>query len=336
MSKFKFYTESDIDPIIRKRTGEIKLGECLKFVHSLDELAQSPCKFVLLGVPEDIGVRANFGTGGTHTAWEAALKELVNIQYTSKFKANDLILLGCFDFLEEMAEADKLDPAQPEELKALRTIVETIDLEVFNVLFPIFSAGKIPLIIGGGHNNSYPILKAFSTAYKQAINTINLDAHADFRLLKDGRHSGNGFSYAFAENLLEKYAVIGLHENYNSQAMINEMSAFPDRILFRFYDDLIRLSQSPEDNMVEALQFTKGNRGLEVDLDCMANVLSSAVSPTGFSIQQVRAMIMQTAGHSLKYLHLAEGAIHLQNGKEDSSIGKLIAYLVSDFIKAQA
>ena len=334
MSKFKFYKDSDIEPLIRKREGEIKLGECLKYVHSLDELAQSSSKFVLLGIPEEIGVRANFGIGGTHTAWEAALKALVNIQYTSKLKTNELILLGRFDFSEEINKADQLDPNQPEELKALRELVEKIDIAVFNVLFPVFSAGKIPIIIGGGHNNSYPILKAFSTAHQQPVNTINIDAHTDFRMM-EGRHSGNGFKYAFAENLLEKYAVIGLHENYNFQAIINEMSVFPNRILFRFYEDFIRLNQSAESIITEALQFTKGNCGLEVDLDSMANILSSAVSPSGFSVQQVRAMIMHTAGHPLKYLHLAEGAICFQDGREDLSTGKLISYLISDFIKAQ-
>ncbi len=334
MPEFKFYTDADIWPLIRKRTGEIKLGECLNYVHSLDELAASSSTFVLLGIPEDIGVQANFGTGGTRTAWEAALKELVNIQYTSKFKADELVLLGCFDFSEELNAADQLNPNQAGELEELRKLVERIDQEVLRILFPIFSAGKIPIIIGGGHNNSYPVLKAFSGAYKQGINTINVDAHADFRLL-EGRHSGNGFSYAFAESLLQKYAVIGLHENYNSQSVINEMSAFPDRILFRFYEDFIRLNQSPERIMAEALAFCKGNCGLEVDLDCIANVLSSAISPAGFSVQQIRAMIMQTAGYPLRYLHLAEGAIRLQNGREDLSTGKLIAYLISDFIKAQ-
>jgi arginase family enzyme len=30
------------------------------------------------------------------------------------------------------------------------------------------------------------------------VNAINFDAHSDFRIL-EGRHSGNGFSYAYEE-----------------------------------------------------------------------------------------------------------------------------------------
>jgi formiminoglutamase len=36
----------------------------------------------------------------------------------------------------------------------------------------------------------------------------------------------------------------------------------------------------------------------------------------------------------IAYLHLCEGAARLENGEISSSIGKLISYLVSDFLKA--
>jgi formiminoglutamase len=35
------------------------------------------------------------------------------------------------------------------------------------------------------------------------VNAINFDAHSDFRIL-EGRHSGNGFSYAYEEGFLKK------------------------------------------------------------------------------------------------------------------------------------
>jgi formiminoglutamase len=36
------------------------------------------------------------------------------------------------------------------------------------------------------------------------------------------------------------------------------------------------------------------------------------------------------------YLHICEGAAKLKTGKADEATGKLISYLVSDFIKANA
>jgi formiminoglutamase len=36
------------------------------------------------------------------------------------------------------------------------------------------------------------------------------------------------------------------------------------------------------------------------------------------------------------YMHICEGAVRLDNGESDSSTGKLISYLVSDFVKANS
>jgi len=36
------------------------------------------------------------------------------------------------------------------------------------------------------------------------------------------------------------------------------------------------------------------------------------------------------------YLHICEGAVQLHDGRKDENTGKLISYLVSDFIKANS
>jgi formiminoglutamase len=72
---------------------------------------------------------------------------------------------------------------------------------------------KNPII--GGHNNSYGNIKGTALAKGKPVNAINFDAHSDFRIL-EGRHSGNGFSYAYEEGFLKKF-YFGLHENYTSK-----------------------------------------------------------------------------------------------------------------------
>jgi formiminoglutamase len=47
------------------------------------------------------------------------------------------------------------------------------------------------------------------------VNAINFDAHSTFIL--EGRHSGNGFSYAYEEGFLKNILFFGLHENYTSK-----------------------------------------------------------------------------------------------------------------------
>ena len=334
MGKLHIYSPKEIADMTSQRRGETKLGECLNILSALSDLSASPSKFVLVGLPEDVGVRANWGIGGAHTAWDPTLKALLNIQSTTLFTGREIALLGYLDFTREMAVADQCDLRTELGLNQIRKLVAEIDDCVFNLILQIVQAKKTPIIIGGGHNNAYPILKALSLHHQQAINTINLDAHADFRAM-EGRHSGNGFSYAMHEGYLSQYAVIGLHENYNSHPLVSQLSNNTQQIFYSFFEDNLRKQIACNDNFDKALLFTRGICGLEIDLDCMAGVLSSASSLTGFSVAQVREMIAQTATQKMAYLHIAEGASELSDGRKEPLIGKLIATLISDFVKAQ-
>jgi formiminoglutamase len=63
--------------------------------------------------------------------------------------------------------------------------------------------------------------------------------------------------------------------------------------------------------------------------------LSSAMTPAGISPLHARQYISFAATDSKPaYLHICEGATRLEDGRTDESTGKLISYLVSDFIKS--
>jgi len=327
------YHRDFLDKLISTRAGEIKLGEKIRTLHNLAELTDSKAQFVLIGIPEDVGVKANFGIPGTASAWNSVLKSLVNIQSTVDLEGSEILILGHLDLNTECSRANDLKPENLDHLRELRELVNIIDGHVFELLRLVFEAGKVPILIGGGHNNAFPILKAFSTQLKTPVNTINIDAHADFRL-EEGRHSGNSFSYAFQRNFLHKYAVIGLQENYNAEQMILKMRTHKDRISLAFFDDLVRENSSYDRDFQSALNFTKGNCGLEIDMDSIAGQLSSAMSPSGFTLNQVREMIAMTRTNKISYLHICEAAAKLED-KEDPLCGKSICFLISDFIKAQ-
>ncbi|MBL7713622.1 MAG: arginase family protein, partial [Chitinophagaceae bacterium] len=239
MSSFlRVYKRQDLDDLISRRAGEVKSGERVVLADPSgweSSLASSKARFVLLGIPEDIGVRANGGIGGAHTAWPAAVQALLNIQSTERFSGEELLVLGFFDFSAWM-EASAGLPAEE-----LRPFVTQIDQEVCSVIEVIVRAGKIPIVIGGGHNNAYGLLKGASLALGQPLSCINLDAHSDYRAM-EGRHSGNGFRYAKAEGYLQRYAVIGLHENYNSAGILAELSADPD-LHYSFFEDIFLRQQ---------------------------------------------------------------------------------------------
>ncbi len=331
---FKVFKKQDLQSVISIRENETKLGETVILFETDNweaELNKTEATFVLIGISEDIGVRANFGTEGTANFWEHALKALLNTQHTDKLKGNDLLIAGAFDFSELMESAHKHSAEQ------LRNLVELIDDDVAQVIQSISQAGKIPIIIGGGHNNAYPILKGFSKAKQTPLNAINLDAHADYRSI-EGRHSGNGFRYAKANGFLKKYSVIGLHENYNSQAMLDEMKSNPE-IQFSFYEDIFLHQKTTFTQAVsEAIHFCAGApTGIELDFDCIENTLSSAMTPCGVTTLQARKFITLCAEQTdVAYLHLPEGAVALSNGVSDFTTAKLAAYLITDFMKGCA
>jgi formiminoglutamase len=74
--------------------------------------------------------------------------------------------------------------------------------------------------------------------------------------------------------------------------------------------------------------------GVEIDLDAITNVPSSAKTSSGISPVQARQYAYQ-CGNKLNtpYIHIAEGAPILSHIKADNKTGKLIAYLITDFIK---
>lgn len=332
MEHFRFATRAYLDTLINKRPHETKLGEQVEIVHSEhweEELKNCSAKYVLLGIPEDIGVRANYGVGGTEGFWEPALKSLLNVQNTNSMDGQNILVLGAFDFTSQMQRSRDMDVIE------LRTLVAEIDEIVHPLIGKIVAADKIPIVIGGGHNNCFPLIQGTSSVSNIQINCINLDAHADFRMM-EGRHSGNGFTYAKRKGFLDKYAVIGLHEIYNSQSVIDEMTEDHD-ILYSFYEDIfIRAGISYEQVLKDAIHHIKGKlTGVELDLDCIAYTLSSAATPCGISPRIARQYLTMCAdAANVAYVHIAEGAVKLENGREDTATAKLVAYLITDFIKA--
>ena len=102
MKHFKFYTKEDILSITKIRRFETKLGERVQIIQPNGEwfemLQYSKAKYVLLGIPEDIGVKANYGTGGTDTVWLPFLNAFLNIQSNDFLTGENILLLGHFDF----------------------------------------------------------------------------------------------------------------------------------------------------------------------------------------------------------------------------------------------
>ena len=348
MKHFKCYSKEDILSLTKVRRFETRIGERVQFVIKELEwheaLLRSSAKYVVLGIPEDIGVKANYGTGGTDTAWLNFLTSFLNIQSNDFLTGDNILMLGHFDFgdLKFLIEHTASDTG--EMIDAYRHALNIIDDEVEHMLKLIASCKKIPIVVGGGHNNSYPIIKGVAKGLHQAeviplaqLNAINLDAHSGYRV-SEGRHSENSHRYAEEDGYLGKYCIIGLHENYISQNLLMEIHNNPFVDYISYEEIFLHERKNFIQAVAHATGFTEDTlTGIELDLDAVEQVLTSDMTPCGITPLQARQYINFTATDAkVAYLHICEGAAQLADGRKDDSTGKLISYLVSDFIKANS
>ncbi|ETN95361.1 formimidoylglutamase [Zhouia amylolytica] len=337
MSKYLItYQLKTINKYIGHRKGEVKIGEKFKFINDptalKEELTASKTKHVILGIPEDYGVQANYGRPGAKSAWTATLKSLLNVQQNKFNKGGKILLLGHLDFSKEVENVDFNSPELP---KKLQNVINIIDKEITYLINLIVSSGKTPIIIGGGHNNAYGILKGCALAHGKPVNVINIDAHTDFRTTET-RHSGNGFSYAFEEGFLNKYFIFGLHENYTSKEIFNMLNDEDERIQYNTFESLVVRKETEIIHEAErALSFVEDDFfGLEIDCDSIINIPSSAMTPSGLSVNDIRYLTHKfSRSKNIQYVHICEAAPNPKLENEMILVGKLISYLITDFIR---
>ena len=329
MRGLKVYERRSIDSMIARRSGEVKLGEKLSFISDFSEIKAAEASFVLFGIPEDIGIRANYGKPGASGAWKSFLQAFLNAQHNRYTSKKEILLLGEIDTSAVMAKAAAIDFSDPNYHLKLGDIVSQIDKVVSAVMQGIIEAGKVPVVVGGGHNNAYGNLKGSSSALGKQLHAINIDAHTDFRT-PSYRHSGNGFSFAKKEGFLRRYVAFAIHENYTPEYIFKTFEENPD-LKYHLLEELT--CGNLMEKFEHAIAFVEQDAfGLEVDCDGIANFPSSAVSPAGLSLNSLRMLIKRIAvKKNCTYLHLCEAA-----NAPHFNTGKALAYLVSDFIKERS
>ncbi len=327
MKHLNYLDRKKLELYLKPRYGETKIGQELEPISDISNLKDMPQEYVIVGIPEDIGVVANHGKAGTALAWDSFLRSFLNTQKNDYNPVDNVVILGNIDCTIELKKAREFDKNHNDYHVFLGDLVESIDDKVYEVVKAIYLANKIPVIIGGGHNNAYGIIKAYAEAFDRPLNVLNIDAHTDLRHM-DYRHSGNGFSYALKNKYLKKYFIFGLHENYTPHYVFNDIKSNA-HIDFCFFDHLLHLNPLERlSKLKHACNFLGENFGLEIDCDSMGNFNSSAMSPSGFTTDQMRNMLSLLKRNSLEYIHFCE-AIPDEHGLT----GKALSYFVSDLLR---
>lgn len=358
---FVKYSRADLLPYCGVRPGETKLGERVLTLSDGDaqrsdsdsescgelgwddllDARNNGARYFLFGIPEDIGPRANLGRAGSAEAWDACLSCLLSQQSNRFLLGDKLVIGGHIDCSSLMSEARDLS-GEGDDLEKLRALCVKLDALVEPVAAMVAKAGLIPIVVGGGHNNSYPLIKGVALGLQAAqagdgtLAVINCDPHADYRRL-EGRHSGNGFSTAHQGGWLRDYCVLWLQEAANSESMLSGLDQ-QENVRYLSYESAYeRCEISPIETMRRACVFLeKASRsvGLELDLDAIAGMPTSASSPVGITlreaVQYVQYMVERLP---IVYFHLPEGAPSCGGADGRRVVGKALAHLISAFVR---
>jgi formiminoglutamase len=339
LTQFRQLRKEDVLALTQLRKWETKLGELVQAIQPgltvQKELEQSTAVYVVFGIPEVVGMRASTGMAGNSTAWPLFLKALFNMQSNDFLEGDEILVLGHFDFteMEQLIEKTALDA--DEKIAAYRHAVNTIDEAVEGLVKAIVAAGKVPVVIGGGHNNAYPCIKGAAKGLAAAgtnpipqINCINLDGCIGYGPA-EGRHSGNAFRYAEDDGFLQRYCAVGVQETGLQQIVWMDIldNAFMDCVTYE--DVFVRGKRTFKEAVEHAIDFTDDNYvGVELDMNV---VQAEAGSITSRHARQY----VTIAGNNAKaaYLHIAEANATRHNETNETAAG-LMAVLVTDFIKA--
>lgn len=314
MSNFTFskFTKADLATFVSTREKETRIGE-ITYV-GLENDAQ----FALLFINEDIGPQTNLGRPGAGNASTAFLSRFLNMQDTPYLSGRKITFIG------QIIQNTTFSSVE-EGKKQVTELDELVQKQVELIL----ENGKTPILIGGGHNNAFPIIKAYNSTFGKKLDVINLDPHADTRAL-EGRHSGNSFSYALTNKWIEKYTVLGLHKPYNSVFILDFLKEH--NCSFTFFDQYITGENTLENDMEIIAKSPNLDLGVELDMDSIAYMPSSAMGPSGWQMEEARKyiLLLKKSKRKLAYLHLPEAAPI--TSEEQIIVGKALAYLVYDFI----
>ncbi|MBI3238571.1 MAG: arginase family protein, partial [Flavobacteriia bacterium] len=221
---------------VSRRDGEFRIGQQTLF-RTEDPESWKQRKYHILGIKEDVGPSANGGFGGSDKAFDVFISRFLAVQSNRFLSGEELVVHGV------------IEPIATEQELSLKELVAQLDELVISWSKEVTLAGGIPIVIGGGHNNAFGLIKGANEGSGKQLSIVNLDPHADTRDL-EGRHSGNPFSYAWGEGLLSSYSVMGLHQSYNNESVLKRLELMKATISFfedwidepgRFYADITAL-----------------------------------------------------------------------------------------------
>ena len=297
-----FYSRNDPKD---RRLGEL-IGRA-----AIDEVTEGTV--AIIGVPEDRGITANKGRAGAAAGPDDIRRRLYKLTpgFNSDFMRLRIVDVGNVDTKE-------------------LTLAEVHDAET-EAVAEIVARGGMPVVLGGGHDLTYPGVRGLVTGAnigRGGMGLINVDAHLDVRSDENGINSGTSF-YALSG---EAFVEFGIQEQYNSPYYYNWVLEQGGRVV-----TLREVSERVMEFFLQALNAAgKNGRAIAVSLDIDAVRSTeapgaSASNPSGLKAPELDK-IAYLAGRSVKvkYLDIMEVSPPLD---EDHRTAALAASALFSFFR---
>lgn len=246
------------------------------------------CRIALLGLPDDTGVKLNFGRPGAAEGPAAFRAALAGFGGRFDAAAERGLDLAVFD-------AGDVEPVPGGEAELLETHarVEAAALELHEL-------GLVVVAVGGGHDLSLPTLTALSKHRGAALGGINVDAHLDVR---ERIGSGMPFRKLIERGFLEprRFAELGLNRFANDQLDWEWLKAQGAELVL--VDDVLRNGVRAGERLERAL--AGGSGFVSIDLDGIDGAFAPGVSaknPLGLRVEHA-AELAEMAGLRPEILH---------------------------------
>jgi formiminoglutamase len=164
---------------ILQRPDDPKLGQFIKRWDG-NPAALTPGRAVLVGFPQDEGIRRNHGRVGAAQAPNAIRSYLARLSPWDPLTDTGLV---------------RVPPLDLGNVRITGTLEDT-QAALGEVVAAVLRSGAVPVILGGGHETAYGHYLGYVAA-GMPVGIINLDAHLDVRPVADHRgHSGSPFRQA--------------------------------------------------------------------------------------------------------------------------------------------
>lgn len=272
-----------------------RLGELIHRA-KIDNLRKAD--IVIVGIPEDRGILANKGRAGAAKGPDEIRRRLYRL--TPGFN---------MDF-------DRLRVVDIGNLSTNELTLEEVHLAAQELVSEIVSHGAIPIVIGGGHDLTYPGVAGLvqgASIKKDGLGLINVDSHLDVRTDENGINSGTSFYRALTQLpdkalLGSSFVEFGIQEQYNSPYYYNWVREQGATVV-----TLREVSERVMESFLQSLSIV-GRRGhtvaLSLDIDAVRSTEApgaSASNPSGLKAPELDK-IAYLAGRSsqIRYLDIME------------------------------